>query len=452
MRTALLFISCLLFQVLAAQNVVKIQPSAIVKFENSVLVCFNDMNLENDAPLNMAHGDALVYFTGTADNSITGSGAVFIDRLAISKSVGSRLLLNKNITIQQAVAFISGLIDLNGQTMQLAPVAILSTETDASRITGNSGFVEISQLLNAPNSANPGNLGLRITSASNLGNTVVRRGHASQTNGGGMGSSILRYFDIQPANNTNLDATLRMDYLHSELNGMAENSLHFWKSSDLSNWSFEGFSIRSTSFNYVEKSGIQSFSRWTLSTINNPLPLDFLSFHVLCGIAQGAVNMKWTTANEVNVASFLVQGSVNGSQWKTLGSVKAVGNGQAVETYTYQHQSADAYQYFRVAAVDVDGKIQYTDVIRQQCAGADNLRVWPNPFRDQLTVTLSHSRSSVAAVEVFNAKGQLVKNFQRTLVPGMNSLQLDLAELSAGLYTIRLKDGQGLLKSVQVIK
>jgi Secretion system C-terminal sorting domain len=134
--------------------------------------------------------------------------------------------------------------------------------------------VEITQTLDAPLSVNPGNLGAIITSAQNFGSTVIRRGHQVQTIGNQL--TVKRYFDIIPANNLSLNATLRFIYFDSEMNGFDENSVVIWKSQDNINWNEMGFDSRSTTTNYIEKTGIADFSRWTLSSatqVNNKIVL-----------------------------------------------------------------------------------------------------------------------------------------------------------------------------------
>jgi hypothetical protein len=61
------------------------------------------------------------------------------------------------------------LLDLNNNNILLDPGANLAGESENTRIIGaNGGFVEITQNLNAPLAANPGNLGTAVTSTANL--------------------------------------------------------------------------------------------------------------------------------------------------------------------------------------------------------------------------------------------------------------------------------------------
>ena len=157
--------------------------------------------------------------------------------------------------------------------IDLGATGAVNGESETSRLIGFAGgYIQIINTLNAPSSANPGNLGAIITSPQNLGSTTIRRGEQSQANGGGAGSSILRYYDISPATNSGLNATLRFSYFNAELNGLDENTLVLWRSPDNISWSNQGFTTRNTITNYVEKTGIDAFSRWTLSATSNPLP------------------------------------------------------------------------------------------------------------------------------------------------------------------------------------
>jgi hypothetical protein len=178
-----------------------------------------------------------------------------------------------SINVISGINFTSGLFNLNNNTILLFPNGLLNGESETSRLyDANGGYIEITTTLNAPSSVNPGNLGAMISSLQNLGSTTIRRGHQSQALPG-TGSSILRYYDILPSDNKSLDATLRFHYFDAELNGYDENTMVMWKSPDNINWSNESYTTRNTTSNYVEKTSIADFSRWTLSKDDANRPL-----------------------------------------------------------------------------------------------------------------------------------------------------------------------------------
>lgn len=74
--------------------------------------------------------------------------------------------------------------------------------------------------------------------------------------------------------------------------------------------------------------------------------------------------------------------------------------------------------------------------------GSTQLRVYPNPANEQLTIELPEQASQKLRLRLFNAQGQLLREEERT--PSGDALQLhELGSLSAGLYLLQLEaDGR----------
>src|SRR6478752_8180910 len=177
--------------VCTAQNVFKVQPGALIKTTGGALITLQNMNLDNDGSISQNAGEGKFLFTGTTDNIISGTGTTLFDVLEIAKTGAAKISLLQNIQVGTGITFTSGLIDLNNKNILLQPAALLNGESETSRITGSiGGYIEITNTLNNPSAANPGNLGATITSAQNLGSTTVRRGHRSQSNGYGQGNTV----------------------------------------------------------------------------------------------------------------------------------------------------------------------------------------------------------------------------------------------------------------------
>ena len=436
-----------------AQNVLKIEAGAVLKTTGGAVITLQDMNLQNDGTINQAPGEGTFRFTGTANTTISGTSAPLIDIFEIAKAGTAKVSLQRSINIGSGITFTSGLIDLNNNTILLSPAALLNGESETSSITGaNGGFVEITNTLNAPSSANPGNLGAIISSGANMGSTVIRRGHQSQVNGSGAGNSILRYYDIIPTNNSTLNATLRFKYLDAELNGLTENVLVMWKSSNNISWAVQGFTSRDIATNYVEKTGIADFSRWTLSSPGNALPVLFILFNVKCNTDKVEVN--WKTASEQNSSHFEAQRSENGINWAAIGRVAAAGNSGTEKSYSFTDNNPSAgIAFYRIAEFDIDGRVQYTSVLKNECGQPDIFKVWPNPVQRELFANISTAGGSQAVVKVFDSKGALVREQRNTLLPGNNQLSIDMRNLTPGIYHVLVKWGSNKMQqAVKIIK
>ncbi len=260
----ILFFSCFLFILSNANAQLIISSGTSLKSNRGAYIVLNNIGLQHDGASESL--DNVFKFTGNIDASIDGSTKPLFTSVEVAITGTAKIILQRSVNINQNLSFQSGLVDLNNNIIDLGTTGVLIGEDETSHIISpGGGYVQIVNTLNAPNNVNPGNLGAVITSSQNLGTSTIRRGHQSQTTGDGGGISVLRYFDIEPAINNSLNASLRFYYLDAELNSLDENSVTLWRSTNTT-WSNEGFTSRNTSDNYVEKTGISSFSRWAPSS------------------------------------------------------------------------------------------------------------------------------------------------------------------------------------------
>ncbi|MEZ4966238.1 MAG: MopE-related protein [Saprospiraceae bacterium] len=213
-------------------------------------------------------GTSTVIFSGTGTQSISSGFNLY--KLVIDKPSGNAQL-GGNITVANELNMVSGNLDLRAKELELIGNGAIIGEGPSSYIygippppfTGFGGVVKKTVDLDDPTAANPGNIGVSITSPANLGSTTIQRGHdVQQVNGE---ASILRYYDISPANNTGLDATVRFSYFDHELNGLVEGELSPYRFTG-TDWDFYAASARDATANWVETQNVDAFSKWTLAT------------------------------------------------------------------------------------------------------------------------------------------------------------------------------------------
>lgn len=444
-----------LLMVLFANAQFNIAPGTTLATRGGAILIFNNIDLINNGTINQQIGQGKFVFSGTSNNNISGNINPLFDIMEIAKTGSAAISLLQNINIGSGINFTSGLINLNGNNIFLQPSALLNNESETSRITGiTGGYVQVTTSLNAPSAANPGNLGAIISSAQNLGSTTISRGHISQANGIGNGNSINRYFNITPTNDNNLNGTLRFQYFDAELNDLTENELVLYKSTNNITWVNEGFTVRDVTKNYVALSGINSFSRWTLSSPGNALPLQFLMFNVRCD--NGKVAVVWETAQEQNTKNFAVQRSdLTGNHWSAIAILPAAGNRTAQNNYSFTDNNPlpDGALY-RIAEYDINGNVEYTSINKINCGRiADGLNVWPNPVQQQLFVTINSTSASQLTIKIFDGRGGLIKMQNSYILIGSNQLNVNMNNLAAGVYFINAAWNNGQKnETVKVIK
>lgn len=402
-----------------------------VRTEGNIRLVLENMNV-----LNNGAGDfsgSTIVLTGADQVSLGGSGNWHVRSLVINKNSGMAFL-DKPLLVNDSISLQKGVLNLNHQTVLLAPVATIEGENEENRIVGpDGGEIMITQSLNNPSSVNPGKLGAFITSAANMGAVTVKRGHKVHNNG-----SISRYYDIIPANNNALQATLRFYYLNAELNNQSESQLQlFTSTTGGSNWQAQNFTARNGTLNYVEKNNISSFYLHTLSSVSSPLPVFWGPVQAWCN--TNSIEVKWQTLQEINSSHFIIQRSVNGASWNDIGQVQASGNSSTIQSYNFIDpllSSNTAIQY-RIQAVDIDGSKKYSPVvIVQTCTDPVLLKLAPVPAKTTTTLQLYSPANYRSIVSITGVDGRVYQQRAIEVRTGNNQFVLDVSRLASGTYYV----------------
>ncbi len=444
-------ISCYLLAAFGSQAQLQIGPGTSWKSEAGTYVVLDNIDLQHDA--SSAPLDNIFKFTGNKNIVVGGVSLPIFTNINVALTGSSKIILQRTISVNQSIGFQSGFLDLNNNNIDLGTSGSVNGESELTGVTGtNGGYVQIINTLNAPASVNPGNLGAVLTSAQNMGSTTIRRGHMAKNIGGTGGVSILRYYDISPANNSGLNATLRFAYLNSELNGLDAGSLVLWRSPDGLTWSDAGFTTRNIAGNYVEKTGIDAFSNWTLARVSNPLPVVFILFNASC--SNGKARLTWKTAQENGSSYFNVEKSTGGNSWTVTGTVPAAGNSNQERSYSFTDKaSMESGVVYRIAAYDISGAAKYTGVIHSDCDVNNDWKVWPNPVRENVSVSITVAVASKAVIKIVDSKGALMSLQQIDLLKGNNLLDIKMNKMPAGMYRISAAwDNGQIQKAVTIIK
>lgn len=428
----------------------KIMPATTFKLTGGsyTMVLSGDVGLQSQSA--MQTGDLILKATGTGPGNIGSAGTLAIRELQVNKTAGASVVLQSPLFVSEGVFFNSGYLDLNGDNLVLADTGMLVNESSSSYALGNSGgAVQISVNLDAPLAENPGNLGLVITSGASWGNTVIRRRHQAFTGPGG-GSSIQRSYEIVPANNTGLNAFLRMYYLDNELNSLNEGALDFFRSDNGgAQWTNIGSSGRNTTQNFVNVNGVQSMSLFTLSTTNNPLPVTFSKLNASC--LHNRAMLQWSLGSIQGLVAFVVEKSRNGADWVALPGRIDV---QADAGYSYSFTDVqDVYPYYRLQCQERDGKLSWSPVLPVDCATEGYVfTLLQNPVQDVLRFSVRAGTELTAVLTLYDLQGRTAYTAQVNIPAGYSEQHMPLPALAEGMYQIRLDQGGGQLWQTRLVK
>ncbi len=355
--------------------------SDIINSSSSYLVNQGTILLEDDFSNSGTYTSTtgIMKFNGGTQQEIRGTGSPTFFNIEVNNSSTGVLLLQP-ITVSNTLTLTSGNLDVNGFNINLsASGSQISGETNSRRIKGTSGEVIVTRTLSASTTySNIAGMGISITTgATSPGNTTIKMGHTPQSGAGNTG--IEKYFDISPATNSGLDATLSFYYFDNQLNGQSSNSnMGLWRSTDAgSTWTDEGGTWNDNGNNdFVQLSGINAFSKWTVSNrVSSPLPIELLNFSAFLN-KNGNVDLKWKTATEINNDFFTIERSPspspndNESGWASIGKVEGAGNSSNVLNYLFTDENIEIPKterqkkmYYRLKQNDFDGNFTYSKII-----------------------------------------------------------------------------------------
>ncbi|AKD02726.1 IPT/TIG domain-containing protein [Pontibacter korlensis] len=165
---------------------------------------------------------------------------------------------------------------------------------------------------------------------------------------------------------------------------------------------------------------------------------------------SNAVLVSWTTRNEQDIDNFIVQRSSDGVNWSDVGTVESEGpsNGGELQ-YTFTDLDPLRNQsYYRLEVVYQNGESSFSPrVVVLNPADIRVLRYFPNPVSgqgsqngSQLTLYYLVNRGATMQAQLYNAKGQIVKEYELNFSTGVSSYTLDLSSLAAGIYFLKWQE------------
>jgi pimeloyl-ACP methyl ester carboxylesterase len=168
------------------------------------------------------------------------------------------------------------------------------------------------------------------------------------------------------------------------------------------------------------------------------LPATWLGF--TAEESNGNALLNWKTSEEINVASYAVEHSTTGSNFKEIGKVSAK-NTTAVNNYNYTDPSLSAgVHYYRIRRVDLDGKFNYSVVKTIKVSAVSAIQIRPNPVTgSNLVLAISLQRNEKATIQVVGVDGKVLSRRNTELVQGANTVTLDMSNVPTGVYLVQVQ-------------
>jgi len=175
---------------------------------------------------------------------------------------------------------------------------------------------------------------------------------------------------------------------------------------------------------------------------NTALPVHFISFSATNNHSD--VVLKWQTGDELNTNVFIVQRSMNGSDFKEIGKISARVEGSSIYSFTDKNLTAKPMVYYRLKETDLDGQSFYSEIITCKLMGTIKVTLSPNPASNQVLIK---GVSGYANLKILNLAGRQINSYE---IKG-ESIVVPIATLSPGVYIASLRNGNKIM-NIKFIK
>jgi hypothetical protein len=178
--------------------------------------------------------------------------------------------------------------------------------------------------------------------------------------------------------------------------------------------------------------------------VQSTLPVKLSAFNARLNDTK--VALTWSTSMEKNVSHFVIQRSLNGSDYSDIGMLFTNGDSDSQRDYTFNDDLKNMSKqvvYYRLKMVDLDARFEFSPVRAIRIGAkseAPTVLAYPNPVTDNLRITFPSAwQNKKVTIDLVNTNGQLVKRIMNNNA-GQTEM-LDVRDLSVGLYMVRVSNG-----------
>ena len=176
-----------------------------------------------------------------------------------------------------------------------------------------------------------------------------------------------------------------------------------------------------------------------------PVPVKLSSFTAT--LNNNKTDLRWSTATEINASHFVVERSLDGTNFSEAGMVFAAGNSTETLHYSFSdnlNTVSAAVIWYRLKTVDIDGMTEYSDTriirIGKMTEKSMIIQSFPIPATTELRISIpAEWQSKKVQYELISLSGQIVKRVQAN--SGNQTEVISVTTLAPGMYVARVSCG-----------
>jgi hypothetical protein len=160
----------------------------------------------------------------------------------------------------------------------------------------------------------------------------------------------------------------------------------------------------------------------------NSLPIELTAFEATAEDQHNLIRWRWEEA--IDFDRFELERSADGIGFEPIHEVAFnTINGQS---YEYQDQNFNKTDYYRLKMIDLDGSIEYSEILVVERQIRREFQLYPNPLQTgKLRVYNSYG---AADLEIYDFSGKLIRSYA---IPDKKAIELTV-DLAPGVYSVVL--------------
>jgi hypothetical protein len=365
-----------------------------------------------------AQAQNTILSTGNWDDVTIWSGANIAD--AVTEDVIFNTSSGITATVPMATSYTVGNVDLQSNTIEVQ------------------GILDIGQMGNPKNVTAAGNASLKMTSSVTSALTIWGNINAAESFSLWSVSQIIIKGDVNLGDNSTLLITTgKSIIIEGNLiagTGTYANIADGATLQVLGNITVDVGSSRRTSTAVIEANSCTGPPGFCSTVV---LPIRLLDFNA--DVAGNEVQVKWSTATEINVDYIAVQRAVDGHTFTDIGQVKAFGNSNTIRKYSLTDDApVTGNLYYRLRSVDFDGKEEFSRVIAVRYLSSHAVQLFPNPAGNEVNIQLNFVPAEQTTHVLTDLYGRTVTQFNTR----SQRETLALPGVLPGVYFLKTRSGK----------
>jgi Secretion system C-terminal sorting domain len=177
------------------------------------------------------------------------------------------------------------------------------------------------------------------------------------------------------------------------------------------------------------------------------LPIRYSDF--TSTLKNNSILLNWKATTDSPEEYFDIEKSTDGTNFKKLTAVLSKGIGDFNYVYL-DNNLVEGTNFYRLKLVNKDGAFKYTNIEKVVYLGKNisQINLYPKVSFSNISLEIISSKKAECALQITNSLGGIVQKSRVNLIFGENKLPIDINNLSAGIYFIRINvNGESFTES-----